>query len=546
MNQQNRNDINRSEDEERKKQIRFPKFCKVVDADGEKLGKVENSVCYNFNQEEQGKFFRKADEETVSYKRRPSDLPEDDASYTELLGYVGKDDGVYTPAGEYLFTLKYPVRFPKSCKAVDADGNQIGRAENSVLYNLDKEEQGKFFLEADKETVSYKRRPPESSEDDASYTELLGYVGDDNAVYTPAGEYLFALKYRVCFPKFCKVVDADGEKLGKVRNSVLYNFDKEEQGKFFFEADTDTVSYKRRSPDSPETDEYTELLGYVDEDNNVYTPAGEYLFTLEYRARFPKSCKVVNADGDKIGKVKKSVCYNLDKEEQGKFFLGTDGKTVSYKRRFWESPEDDDTDYTDIVGYVNEDNDVYTPAGQYLFTLKYRKWFILFILFFVFFLFILFLSMFFVNVSRDYIPTLFVTEVGGSEWTETEPITVFENGVYNESKICPGMEGTYSFRLENRNPDTLVYELTFTDVNQYEINLGYRLLRNGEYVTSSTEYVPVTELNFKDLTVDAKQNDTFTLEWKWLHNDDVDTIAGMESATYTLFIRFNATIQTNR
>lgn len=278
-----------------------------------------------------------------------------------------------------------------------------------------------------------------------------------------------------------------------------------------------------------------------EQQSNTQTPLDEKE-EKKKKIRFPKSCKVVNADGDKIGKVRKSVYYDNQKEEQGKFFLDKTTGEVSLKKRPFGAQSTSDSAYTETVGYVDEHNDVLTPAGEYLATLKYRKWFLLLIFFLILCFIALILSMLFIDVTKDYIPTLFVTEVGGSEWTQDEPITVFKNGYYRDSVIFPGMEGEYSFRLENRNPDTLVYTLTFEDVNKYEIDMGYRLRRNGVCI-SGEGYVSAAELNPTEYTVDADQSDTFTLEWVWLHNDSTDTIAGMENATYTLNISFHAYIQ---
>ena len=218
---------------------------------------------------------------------------------------------------------------------------------------------------------------------------------------------------------------------------------------------------------------------------NTQTPSDE----KEEKIRFPKSCKVVNADGDKIGKVRKSVYYNNDKEEQGKFFSVKETGEVLLKKRPLGTEFISDSAYTETVGYVDEHDDVFTPAGEYLATLKYRKWFLLLIFFLILCFVALILSMLFIDVTRDYIPTLFVE-----------------------------------------------------DVNDYEIGMGYRLLRNGVCV-SGGEYVYVAELNSAEFTVGAGQSDTFTLEWAWLHNDSVDTIAGMEDATYILNISFHAYIQ---
>ncbi len=264
--------------------------------------------------------------------------------------------------------------------------------------------------------------------------------------------------------------------------------------------------------------------------------------------KLPRRCSVVDKSGNKIGYVRRSVYYNLQDEVQGKFFKIKETGAVEYRQKDAVSRDligESIINYPVLAGHVNEQNQIISIANTYIATLKYPRWLfpLIIILFFLCLLALIF-AMLFVNVSKDYAPKLFVIEEGGKEWTKEEPINIFQNGYYDGKVIFPGMEGKYSFRLENRNPDALCYSLSFLDVNDYEINLGYRLLRNGEYVRGTSDtYVKTGDLNLTDLLVDAKKNDTFTLEWKWLDLDPIDTVAGMEHATYTLNISFNAYIQ---
>lgn len=264
--------------------------------------------------------------------------------------------------------------------------------------------------------------------------------------------------------------------------------------------------------------------------------------------KLPRRCSVVDQNGDKIGYVRRSVYYNLQEEVQGKFFKNEGTGAVEYRQKDAVSRElagESILNYPVLVGHVNEQDQIISIANTYIATLKYRHWLVpIIIILFSMCLLALFFAMLFVNISKDYVPKLFVVEEGGTEWTQDEPINVFKDGLYNGKVIYPGMEGKYSFRLENRNSNALCYSLSFSDVNDYEINLGYRLRRNGEYVRGSEDiYVETANLNLSDLSVEANKNDTFTLEWKWLDLDPIDTVAGMEHATYTLNISFNAYIQ---
>ena len=96
---------------------------------------------------------------------------------------------------------------------------------------------------------------------------------------------------------------------------------------------------------------------------------------------------------------------------------------------------------------------------------------------------------------------------------------------------------------ENRNDNALVFSFTFTEANDYGIDITYRLKRDGAYIVGADgNYVGVEPLSVGagGLTIEANSDSVFELEWKWAHNDAVDTVAGENGATYTLNIGFSA------
>lgn len=259
-------------------------------------------------------------------------------------------------------------------------------------------------------------------------------------------------------------------------------------------------------------------------------------YTEAAGAKLPKRAKVVDLSGERIGKIRKRILKDENKNVLGRF--DQDDKD----NVFFYAPGENG-EYTEVIGYVDKNNNLLTLENDYIATIRYRKFiFILPLLIFLGALtvFSLILAAYYLSLSKDYIPTLFITEDGGPEWREDEYIRVFENGVYNESKIHPGMEGEYRFRFENRNANRLNYDLIFTDENSFSINMGYRLRLDNVYVLGDEDtYIGIDELALKDVIIASDSSVIYTLEWKWL-DGETDTAAGMNNATYTLHITFNA------
>ncbi len=142
----------------------------------------------------------------------------------------------------------------------------------------------------------------------------------------------------------------------------------------------------------------------------------------------------------------------------------------------------------------------------------------------------------------DDIPVFFVMEEGKEEWSEEKNLAIFQNGYNGDAVIYPGMSGSYEFRMRNDLGRELTYELGFSEVNDWDINLVYRLRLDGEYIAGGEDaYVSVEELRQKERTIAAEDDARYTLDWKWVDGDS-DTLAGMEKATYTLKITFGAKI----
>lgn len=75
---------------------------------------------------------------------------------------------------------------------------------------------------------------------------------------------------------------------------------------------------------------------------------------------------------------------------------------------------------------------------------------------------------------------------------------------------------------------------------EYNINLKYRLRRNGSYVVGSDDnWVSANELKTEFKNLKTSNYDSFELDWKWFDDDANDTTIGQNmTSEYKLNIRF--------
>ena len=249
-------------------------------------------------------------------------------------------------------------------------------------------------------------------------------------------------------------------------------------------------------------------------------------------ARLPVRAGVYNSEGDRIGRVRRSVWYDEEGSEVGAFtrtdeavYFGAGGERK---------------------GYVDGNDNVLTLSGGYMATLKRMSRLPLLLLVIILALLtalsVLLAAYLMSRSGGDYAPVLFVADAEGLSWDETENLPVFMNERFGDTVIAPGMEGSYSFTLKNENADALDFSLTFSESNEYGIDIAYRLRRDGAYI-SQDEYVSAAELGVRDMSIESGSSTVFTLEWIWRDGDEADTAAGEAGATYTLTITFTASVR---
>ena len=255
----------------------------------------------------------------------------------------------------------------------------------------------------------------------------------------------------------------------------------------------------------------------------------------------PKRGRVRDREGFELGKLRRGVWYDNDKNRRGEFIKEDDKNVYLYEG---------ENENRRRTGYVDKHNNIHTLQNEYVGTIVHARtpWLlILCILLALITALTCILCAWALSRSESpYAPIIFATEEDGTNWEDREDLSVFYNQTFGDKVIVPGMTGAYRFRMQNNSPDPIVYSLTFSETNEYGIAMRYRLKRDGVYIAGEEGYVTVEELCLEDLSVEEESITLFELEWIWAHNDPVDTFAGENEAMYYLHIDFLAEVWQER
>lgn len=265
--------------------------------------------------------------------------------------------------------------------------------------------------------------------------------------------------------------------------------------------------------------------------------SGDY----DIEVKRPKRGRVRDRAGTELGKLRRGVWYDNDKNRRGEFIKEDDKNVYLYEG---------ENENRRRTGYVDKHNNIHTLQNEYVGTIVHARtpWLlILCILLALITALTCILCAWALSRSESpYAPIIFATEEDGTNWEDREDLSVFYNQTFGDKVIVPGMTGAYRFRMQNNSPDPIVYSLTFSETNEYGIAMRYRLKRDGVYIAGEEGYVTVEELCLEDLSVEEESITLFELEWVWAHNDAVDTFAGENEAMYYLHIDFLAEVWQER
>ena len=139
--------------------------------------------------------------------------------------------------------------------------------------------------------------------------------------------------------------------------------------------------------------------------------------------------------------------------------------------------------------------------------------------------------------ENDMTGDIFVNDESGN-YVYQQSLNIFNNKYFNSNKIAPGVSSIYKFRVNNESNIDTKYYIKMTEISEYNINLKYRLKRNGLYIIGDVNnYVNAEELETTYYELNQNKFDDYELDWKWF-DDDLDNLAGSKALEYNLNIRF--------
>ncbi len=124
-------------------------------------------------------------------------------------------------------------------------------------------------------------------------------------------------------------------------------------------------------------------------------------------------------------------------------------------------------------------------------------------------------------------------------WNGARDLNIFTRSIYNvDGIIAPESENTYEFIVKNSTAYNIKYDIKFNETNLYDINMKYKLKKNGVYIID--HYVSASELIVSDQLLSTDSKDTYHLEWKWISSSNDMSIGTNPNASYGLQIEVNA------
>ena len=103
--------------------------------------------------------------------------------------------------------------------------------------------------------------------------------------------------------------------------------------------------------------------------------------------------------------------------------------------------------------------------------------------------------------------------------------------------IAPRSYGEYSYSVKNTTKKVIRYNISYAEDNVYNINLLYRVKRNGLYITG---WKKASEIKFNEMNLPSGKTDNYVLEWYWKDSENDTSIGELDAATYTITINVTA------
>lgn len=121
-------------------------------------------------------------------------------------------------------------------------------------------------------------------------------------------------------------------------------------------------------------------------------------------------------------------------------------------------------------------------------------------------------------------------------WQSSNSLKIFKNPVYEmEEVIAPGSSNSYQFVIKNNSECKMTYHLEFQEENDYNINMKYKLKKNGKYI--SKEWTTYDKIKESEVVLNYKEKDDYVLEWKWIESDNDTQIGADINSSYKLIVQ---------
>ena len=150
------------------------------------------------------------------------------------------------------------------------------------------------------------------------------------------------------------------------------------------------------------------------------------------------------------------------------------------------------------------------------------------------------------NSNTDLEDEFYVSDNKIVKWNDNTDLNIFTDSKKISKvngKIAPESTGIYVFNVNNKTKYNLKYNISFNESNEYSINMKYKLKKGNTYLVD--QYVSYDQLNINDMILNSNKTDIYSLEWKWVgDNDNNDTTIGMSAKdgdiNYSLKINIEA------
>ena len=150
------------------------------------------------------------------------------------------------------------------------------------------------------------------------------------------------------------------------------------------------------------------------------------------------------------------------------------------------------------------------------------------------------------NSNTDLEGEFYVSDNKIVKWNDNTNLNIFTDSKKISKvngKIAPESTGIYVFNVNNKTKYNLKYNISFIESNEYSINMKYKLKKGNTYLVD--RYVSYEQLNINDMLLNSNKTDVYSLEWKWVgDNDNNDTTIGKSAKdgdiNYSLKINIEA------